>query len=344
MKKSKFETHSFFLFAALLILTIKGFSQTPGLNPFGASVPCTKYLNINYAGSSNPLQTFDLYVPQVSLPGNAPKSIVVFIHGGGFISGDKQDTKDPSKKNKEVAALLNSNMAFLSMNYRLVKNNDALGIRKCLDDCKLCIKYLRANAASYGINPDKMAIWGSSAGSQLAMLIGFDVSVTPNYIKALLVDIPQASLDIEQWSSKIFASYCSTQQICDVLNAPQPPIFANYIRSIYGLGAGSNDCSTIISQSATIRAQLDILSKLDNVNDPPIWIQNNNPDNNVGISTCPTNRQLLNHHVKHALTLKNRAIAKSLEYYYQVNNGSIESSLSVNPYSNATQFLKAKLQ
>jgi len=88
---------------------------------------------------------------------------VVYVVGGGFSSASKErnlyDRFEVAKAGYVVA----------SVQYHVISN----GIYSdAVKDVKAAIRYLRANAKEYGINPDKIAVWGESAGGYLAAMVG----------------------------------------------------------------------------------------------------------------------------------------------------------------------------
>lgn len=162
-------------------------------NPFGVAIPCSSQL-VYYGSANNTLQAFDIYVLQVG-SSSSLKPIVIFIHGGGFTSVDKLDNFDPNINNANVAALLNSAIAFASINYRLLTLNDLVGIKKCIVDCVLGIQHIQANSNIFRIDPSRIALLGNSAGAGLAMLMAYKKLIA---VKALWVGLPQATYDIEK--------------------------------------------------------------------------------------------------------------------------------------------------
>ena len=120
----------------------------------------TKFLDIVYANSS-PAQRLDIYLPN---DGPAPFPVIVSIHGGAFKMGDKGDF--------QVNAALNGlkrGYAVVSVNYRL--SGEAIFPAQ-IQDVKAAIRFVRANAKQYNLNPDKLATWGGSAGGHLAAMAG----------------------------------------------------------------------------------------------------------------------------------------------------------------------------
>lgn len=118
---------------------------------------------IPYADTRDPRQTLDLYLPR-SLKSDKPLPLVVNIHGGAFMAGDK------SMGVGEVIGLVESgDYAAASINYRL--SGQARWPAQ-IHDVKAAIRWLRANAAKYGLDPDRIGVIGASAGGHLAAMLG----------------------------------------------------------------------------------------------------------------------------------------------------------------------------
>ena len=100
----------------------------------------------------------DLYLPD-NAPGLRP--LIVWIHGGAWLVGDK--TECPA------IPLAAQGYVVASISYRF---SSAALFPAQLHDCKAAIRWLRAHAAEYGIDPGRVGVWGLSAGGHLAALIG----------------------------------------------------------------------------------------------------------------------------------------------------------------------------
>lgn len=114
--------------------------------------------NISYvAGEKDQGHMLDLYFP----PGkhtNLP--LVVWIHGGAWVGGDKQ----PSP----LMPLLSNGFAVAGINYRLSPDNK---FPAQIHDCKAAIRWLRKGADRYGFDKDRIGLFGISAGGHLAALM-----------------------------------------------------------------------------------------------------------------------------------------------------------------------------
>lgn len=121
---------------------------------------------VEYGREGNVSLKLDLYRPEAA---SGPLPAILFIHGGGWTGGDRSDylvytTQFPLKG--YVAA---------SMSYRFA---DQHPFPACVSDTKCAVRWLRANAARYGIDPNKIAVAGGSAGGYLAMMAGYSSDVT----------------------------------------------------------------------------------------------------------------------------------------------------------------------
>ncbi len=127
-------------------------------------------------------QTLDLYVP---LKGKQPYPVVVWVHGGSWMYGDKSEVCPGSP-------LLGAKYAIASINYRLDTESS---FPAQIYDLKAAVRFLRAHAQQYHLDPDRIAVWGSSAGGHLAALLG-----TSGNVKAL-----EGSLGYGAFSSRVQA-------------------------------------------------------------------------------------------------------------------------------------------
>lgn len=140
--------------------------------------------DLNYAGSRDPEQTLDVYLPDARTDppdtySHGGRPIVMWIHGGGWAAGDKSDTIGP-----KAQACTERGFIFVSINYRLFfspKENPgtsrpAVGIRDIELDIAKAVRWLHDNAADFGGDPDSVFVAGHSAGAQLAALFCTDDS------------------------------------------------------------------------------------------------------------------------------------------------------------------------
>lgn len=145
-------------------------TATPGPTPATTAPSATPVLpfagDVAYAGQS-PAQRLDVYIPSV---GAARHPLVVIIHGGGWTTGDKRGEL-PSAA---VPGFLAQGFVVASVNYRLA--GEAVFPAQLLD-VKAAIRYLRANATRFQVDPERIGVIGESAGAHLAALLGTTAGV-----------------------------------------------------------------------------------------------------------------------------------------------------------------------
>lgn len=139
-----------------------GTGRAPAGGGMAAAVATPTAKDLAYASLST-AQKLDIYLPA----GNGPFPVVVNIHGGGFSGGDKANPA-------AVDSLLAAGYAVASVNYRL--SGEALAPAQ-IQDIKAAVRWLRANAATYRLDPLKFAAFGQSAGANLAALLGTSCGV-----------------------------------------------------------------------------------------------------------------------------------------------------------------------
>lgn len=113
----------------------------------------------------------DLYLPG---PTGKPAPLVVLVHGGGWASGER------SNMAPLAARLAARGFAAASVSYRL---SGQARYPAAIDDVKEALRWLRANADGFGIDPARVAIAGGSAGGQIAALVGM---TSPDAVRAVV--------------------------------------------------------------------------------------------------------------------------------------------------------------
>ena len=124
--------------------------------------PVTFDLDLPYADTGNPRHRLDLYLPKDRKREKLP--VVVFLHGGAWLEGDKSVGAGPL-----MPLVRTGQYAGVSAEYRL--SGEARWPAQ-IHDCKAAIRWVRANAASYGLDADRIGVWGESAGGHLALMLG----------------------------------------------------------------------------------------------------------------------------------------------------------------------------
>lgn len=151
------------LFFLFFYVTIHGFAQT---NPVMDAFPAGTVLkgNIPYNNDNLPKHLLDIYLP-ANAKGKLP--LVIFIHGGGWLSNDKY--ADIGYMRKTVAEIVSSGFALASIDYRF--STEAVFPAQMLD-CNRAISFLYDNADKYGLDKNRFTLMGFSAGGHLASMVG----------------------------------------------------------------------------------------------------------------------------------------------------------------------------
>lgn len=124
--------------------------------------------NIPYNGDTLQKHLLDIYLP-ANATGNIP--LVIFIHGGGWLSNDKY--ADIGYMKKTVAEIVGSGFALASIDYRF--STQAVFPAQ-IQDCNRAISFLYDNADKYGFDKKRFAVMGFSAGGHLASLVGLSAN------------------------------------------------------------------------------------------------------------------------------------------------------------------------
>ena len=96
--------------------------------------------------------TLDVFTPK----SDTPTPLVIWVHGGGWQQGSKNG-------GNPAMALLEKGYAVAAINYRLSQH---AVFPAQIEDCKAAVRFLRANAKKFNLNPDAFGAWGSSAGGR----------------------------------------------------------------------------------------------------------------------------------------------------------------------------------
>ncbi|ABD26025.1 dienelactone hydrolase [Novosphingobium aromaticivorans DSM 12444] len=108
-------------------------------------------------------QVVDIYVPA----GKGPHPLVLYIHGGGWRGGHTRHSGAFADFPKVLAALAAEGFTVASLEYRL---SSEARFPAQLQDSNAALRFLRANAARYAIDPARVGVWGGSAGGHLTAL------------------------------------------------------------------------------------------------------------------------------------------------------------------------------
>ena len=137
--------------------------ETEMAKPIPAGI--TEELDVEYGRVSDRALLLDLYTPKDL---KEPAPLIMFIHGGGWRGGDKEDYKFYATHYAEQGYVV------ASIGYRL--RDEAL-YPAAVNDTKCALRWARAHAEKLNIDPERIGVLGGSAGGHLAMMIGYSSDI-----------------------------------------------------------------------------------------------------------------------------------------------------------------------
>lgn len=180
---------SIFLFAALLTAAPVGFVTAQRAIP-AATAPAQ-----GMAYGTDPRQNLDFWRPE-----KAGAPLVIFVHGGGWRRGDKDNATGASK----ITHFHNAGYAFASINYRLVPQ---ASVEQQAQDVAGALAYLLARADKLGFDKRRVVLMGHSAGAHLVALVGTDMryfekaGLGPDSVRGIIA-LDGAAYDVARQTSQ----------------------------------------------------------------------------------------------------------------------------------------------
>lgn len=164
MRKLTLVILGFLFFAAQTSGAQQPAPATPAPMPNATPTASPVHENITYGVAGGQTLLLDIFEP-AGQANSRPHPAVILIHGGGWTSFDKS-TMHPLAR-----FLALSGFVTVTVDYRLYHDN-ANRWPAQLDDVQRAVRWVRANAAKYNVDPEHIGAYGHSAGAQLALLLG----------------------------------------------------------------------------------------------------------------------------------------------------------------------------
>ena len=223
---------------------------------------------------------------------DAPSPVLIYIHGGGFRSGDKTGIRG----NAIVDACLEKGVSFAAINYRF---RSVAPIQDILRDAARAVQFIRYHAIAWHVDPKRLASYGGSAGAGTSLWLAFhDDLADPNSEDPVL---RQSSRLVAAGSRNGQFSYDTTQWE-SVLGVPIEKFYSRDA-AFYGLEKYS-DVET--ERGRQIRADVDMRGLITK-DDPPVFLFCSQKGG------APQNRNHFVHHPKHAIAIKARCDEMGVE-------------------------------
>ena len=292
MDIKKIFTLAFYTYFLLNFLIV--FSQNKKVvEPVNLNGITADYVNETYGDHQR--NKFDIWLAK----SDKPTPLVIFIHGGGFGSGDKSKYYN----SKQLVSFLEKGISVATINYRFQKHKP-YGILASLNDSKRCLQFIRYHTDKYNVDKTRIGVYGSSAGAGTSLWIAFsdDMADLDNpdpilrestRISCVGALATQATYDFFKWP--------------EILNLPEELMLnANTERRIAKAFGLKYEEGIDLKSYKKIIEELDFLEKIDK-DDPPMFVFNNQKG---GI---PVTNGQKNHHPLHAKVLKDKADREGLE-------------------------------
>ena len=176
--------------------------------------------DLAYVADWHKRQKLDLYLPENAQGENAdggePLPVVVWIHGGGWRGGSK--TRCPPLE----AGFVGRGYAVASVGYRL---SGTAPFPAQIEDCRAAIRWLRAHAEEYNLDPARIGVWGASAGGHLVALLGTAGDETAFDVGAHRDRSARVQAVCDYYGPSDFAAFAATPGYEHVAVRPDSPVF-----------------------------------------------------------------------------------------------------------------------
>lgn len=219
---------------------VAGQSTTP---PLPANVELVRGVAFCQGGG----RTLKLHIVRPKPQPAAPMPVVVWVHGGGWRSGNKEQGL------ARIIPLAQRGYLGVTVEYRL--SQEAIFPAQ-IEDVKCAIRFLRAKAKEYGLDSEHIGAWGSSAGGHLAALLGTSGGVTELEGKGGWADYSSRVQAVVDWFGPTDFS---------LINRPDPMGAENLL--LGGTPAQKPELARLASPVAHVSAD-----------DPPFLIQHGDRD------------------------------------------------------------------
>lgn len=218
--------------------------------------------------------------------------LVIYLHGGGYRGGKKENSY--KRKNLElISKILNQNIAYATINYSFLNNND--GLLSSLQDSKKALQFLKFNSKKYNIDKEKIIIWGVSSGANSALWLG----LSDDMAEIGSNDLVSAESTIVQGIISISGAHSFNSDNWKRMIKMDDKIFDLMIKGFLKYPGVDVEKWLINYKDKKYQENIDYYNFMD-PSDPPIFVANYG-------TLKPKNIFQFNHHPLHAKYLKQRA-------------------------------------
>ena len=230
---------------------------------------------------------------------------------------------------QEALAYLGAGLAYATIDYRFL---DEGGVRTSLQDCQVCLQYIRYHAAHLDLDPDRMVLAGGSAGAGTSIWLltsddladastGHAILGTSTRVRGAIANATQATYDVVEWIERVFSPEYTAE--LTAYQATQDPDAG--LRSFFGIDPSvPPPLLDFVQMDPELSAYREAINMLDLMSDddPPLFV--NNPMDDLP----PTDQNIVNHHPFHARALVDAGAAVSMEVVANIQALSITAGES----------------
>lgn len=239
--------------------------------------PAPTHADVAYG--SGPRNVLDFW--QASSP--RPTPLVIYIHGGGFMAGDKSGARQEAL----LQACLDAGVSFAAINYSYLSAATPMPV--VLHDCARAVQFLRTKAGEWKLDPRRFAAYGGSAGAGASLWVAFHPDLAE----------PNSADPVRRQSSRLACvGAISTQCSYDPVRWGE--LFGDEAVRRYGgtylspaLFGFATDEALRGPAGAAVRAECDMLGLI-SPDDPPVFLEA------TGRTLALTTQNQLLHHPRHS--------------------------------------------
>lgn len=157
------------------MLLLVGCGSSPPRVLTATTGPLPSPQTVTYCVDGGKPLTLDVYQPRT---GTGPRSLLVFVHGGSWAFGSSRISEQSQLVQQVIAEALDRGITVASVNYRLAPTDPWPAQ---VIDVRCAVRYLRANAAHWQVDPQHFVAMGNSAGAQLMSLVALSSGQVPEW-------------------------------------------------------------------------------------------------------------------------------------------------------------------
>jgi hypothetical protein len=273
------------------VVVVISFFILIGAGAYSASIEPT-YKNVAYGPRERDVLDF------WRAESDGPTPLVIYIHGGGFLHGDKGEADD-----NDIRRCLAAGVSFASISYPYYQEVPLLEIIRY--NIARSIQFLRYKSADFNIDGARIAVYGESAGAGSSLWLAFhDDLADPGSADPVLREStrvaaagalrPQATYDLVGWT-KLFENVLDPKAM-----KAWRMIMGRTVLDMYHLKSEKELNS---KETVAMRRELDMLSMVDK-NDPPVYM--------ISLESRYKDGDLL-HHPRHAMAVKEKCDSAGIE-------------------------------